>query len=70
MGVAEVVALVATSRLTCRGKRYRGRMGVGWGPGAGMASATVSIGPDPVKLARTKAAAQTVMERVMAASGG
>lgn len=45
-------------------------MGVGWGPGAGMASATVSIGPDPVKLARTKAAAQTVMERVMAASGG
>jgi len=35
-----------------------------------MASATVSMGPEPVKLARTKAAAQTVVERVMVAEGG
>lgn len=34
-----------------------------------MASATVSMGPEPVKLAKTKAAAHTVVERGMVSDG-
>ena len=42
-----------------------GRFGVCWGPGAGIASAVVSRGPEPERLARTRAAAQMVVERGM-----
>jgi hypothetical protein len=40
-----------------------GRIAVSRGPGAGRASAVVSIGPEPDMLARRRAAAHIVVDR-------
>ena len=42
-----------------------GRACVWWGWGAGIASAVVSMGPEPEKVAMKRAAAHTVVERVI-----